>query len=283
MKKLLIHIGVPKSATTSLQASFFPNIDSSYLFYAGVYQPRTLNQSDIYKKFALALYYPEKIDDFIASCNSTGVDEIVISEEMVLVDAAGVSWQRKLENLFLMLRSFDYKIILTVRDPVNAAHSFYCESSFDLLFLSRLSFLESLVTINNFKIFNYPKLIKSLGEIFGPENIAVVHFEDLIDGKFGGLKQVFPKVVYEKLNRLPDSNDRKKDPNFIYTNRFVTISERWHFFSIVLDRLKSIAPSRMSVVTKLIGAVKNFPLFELKVPILREDEKILAADILKKL
>lgn len=51
MSKIIIHIGLPKTATTSLQISFFPKLNDQRIFYVGVHHPRKENNNYLYRLF----------------------------------------------------------------------------------------------------------------------------------------------------------------------------------------------------------------------------------------
>ena len=44
--KLFVHIGLPKTATTTLQIEFFPELANGGIRYLGVFQPRSEREQD---------------------------------------------------------------------------------------------------------------------------------------------------------------------------------------------------------------------------------------------
>ena len=182
--KVFVHIGLPKTATTTLQIDYFPNLQSERIKYIGVYQPRHSKQTDEYKTFCDAVNTGGGIDkirqELMNMCNRCEV--IVVSEEMFLVSEKKTRWRTKLANLSRILEGFDYKIIVTVREPISAMFSYYVER-YGIFLAKGKSFIELAKNDEMMEIYHYGKLTTALFKYFKPEKIYIKKFEDLVAGE----------------------------------------------------------------------------------------------------
>lgn len=128
--KLIVHIGLPKTATTTLQADVFPKLINNQIKYLGTFQPREKTPlKNLYHHFCKAVESRENIDNIRILLNkeiSKG-HTLIISEEGMTVPSGNITWKKKLENLGKIVRGFDYTIIVSVREPSSALFSYYCE------------------------------------------------------------------------------------------------------------------------------------------------------------
>lgn len=188
MAKVYLHIGLPKTATTSLQIDYFPFVSDEEYFYAGVNQPRKSNSSELYYLLNQVVATGKNID--LAQSETRKVisqgKSLVLSDEMFLVSSQSVTWQTKLERLISVFEVFDYKILLTVRDPVKAMFSFYTEM------YSRYSNFqygwEWLAENNNdFRVYHYEYLLNFLTKRVAASRVKVWKFEDIVSGDLSGV------------------------------------------------------------------------------------------------
>ncbi len=128
--KLFVHIGLPKTATTTLQREIFPKLSGDHIQYLGVYQPRKdTNQTVFFEQFCQIVYSGDGIDELARTLSEmleSGAT-YVLSEEMLTVSSGNASWQAKLTNLAKLLNGLDYSILVTVREPTAAMFSYYIE------------------------------------------------------------------------------------------------------------------------------------------------------------
>lgn len=178
MGNFFVHIGLPKTATSTLQTDVFPKLQDEKLKYLGVDGDRREGKSsEIYYLFINAVEsgreiecIRNKISDSLREC------DLLLSEEMLTVSSATVPWQVKLDRVAEILSGFDYTVIVSVREPVSAMFSYYIE-----LYprFAKMGFVESAMSHNDMFIYHYEKLLQKLNQAFGVERLHFVRFEDI--------------------------------------------------------------------------------------------------------
>lgn len=215
----ILHIGLPKTATSTLQTHFFPH--STNYHYIGVNQPRSRPNDPLYNHITKAIgsicendraYQIQKAAELL---NKT-TQNILFSEEMVLVDGHK-SWTQKLEVLNLIFSKHPHKILLTLRRPWDCAFSLYVEMRADMQ-PSYPTFYEFWEKSNQAGIFRYRTLISTIQNIFGDSDIHIATFEKVISDPYemfqdiGVLLADFPNI------RELNVNAKTKSQSGIYTN-----------------------------------------------------------------
>jgi hypothetical protein len=228
MGKIIVHIGLPKTATTTLQTDLFPNISSDYLYYPGVIQPRDSTQHNFFLQFCNAVNSVNSISEFRMELEQilSNSKTILISEEMFTVSSSSATWRNKLENLSAILAGFDYKIIFTVREPVSAMFSYYCElySVFikdKYLYLNLTEneyFMECALHRDEMKIFHYKELTTQLFLNFERERVYAFKFEDIINKNIVPLLNIISPEI-SNVSSFYLSNHNKK---YVQSNAIVT-------------------------------------------------------------
>ena len=216
--KLIVHIGLPKTATTSVQISLFQNYNLQDLNYLGVVQPRSKKQKKEYYQFTNALDCKDsKSSKAIFDTKKTLQQlirkspqrNILISEEGITVDGALTNWQVKLSRLGEILKGFEYKVLVTVREPVSASYSLYCEL-YPKIKNKYPNFMDFFEHSNSVKIYHYDELIKHLHQKFDNKSIHYVQFEELKQGdKF--VTSINDIIGIDNKDIIPINNENKKD------------------------------------------------------------------------
>ena len=177
----VFHIGLPKTATTSLQYDYFPQlVYSNQALYIGLNQPRHLcRQSQAYHSINNYISGDSTLESArsVLDALSANYKVIIFSDEMILVSSAYASWQTKLARLATLVHCYDFRILLAVRDPINASISYYVERYSS--FFSK-SYSECFQKENDFQIYNYSYLLDLIYSLGLAQSIDVVYFEDLI-------------------------------------------------------------------------------------------------------
>lgn len=215
MNRLIIHIGLPKTATTSLQRCVFSQEHKGQWNYCGIRQPRNQKQDKLYLALMNALdcreqQFESKRKDFVDAYSRLSTSKpLLISEEMVCIDTA-VRWQEKLERLGTLTGNGETKILVTVRDSSEGAFSLYAEL-FHYIRNKYESFHDFFENSNQARIFRYDEIIPCLENQFGRENIVLVPFEFLREeNKFLG--KIGEQLGFDlKGVQLPLTNGKSKE------------------------------------------------------------------------
>lgn len=181
MNKLIIHLGPPKTATTSLQ-HFLQEQNFSNIEYLGIKQPRGKSGHS----FTSKLY--EKVIGVDTELNLSELKQlikeknVILSEEMLLVQNSKISWKDKLRNLKDILNDFEVTIVIVAREPISAIKSYYQELYYSIN-------KEDFPSINHFalseycEIYDYKKLTGELYKI-GFHDFKILDYDKLISGHY---------------------------------------------------------------------------------------------------
>ena len=283
--RVVVHIGLPKTATTTLQTDFFPNVQSSHIRYLGVRQPRDTQTQDL------------TYSTFIDSINSGEVSEcremfrdllsvkktVVLSDEMITVSHNGITWREKLTNLSTILKGFDYVIVFTVREPVSAMFSYYVEINRHAS--ENLSDLVSFAMCDErMEIYHYGKLIQELLERFDRDKIVAIKFEDIIDGRLDALSGLLDITIDTDNKQLFQARNKRVDTEtYVYSGRNLTIID---IIKIILRGLKinesSLALKIKAKYSGLILRLNRLVITRQKIYKLSEDERIKISSLTEK-
>ena len=137
MNTFFLHIGLHKTATTSLQAALFPNI--SGVNYIGRYAEGPIYGDPLYYRIIKYAFSPnsptEKDQKFLQHIIFSRLqkEKLLLSDEWFTSDydqlfgLKSCSWQEKVYRLGRVLRDVPVKVLVTTREPVEAVYSMYCE------------------------------------------------------------------------------------------------------------------------------------------------------------
>jgi hypothetical protein len=207
MGKLIIHIGPPKTATTSLQY-FFMKLDLPDVYYGGIIQPRTEEHDSIceliYEDIQSNQFnFFEKVHEQIKQLFSN-YEYILLSEEMFLVESEQISWRHKLKNLINYLSKEihleDLSFVIIVRNPAEAIPSYFQEIYWKLPKKYQKNYLQFLDSEYSY-IYKYYELWKFIKEQ-GVNNIKIILFEDLISKKITFSQISGCDIEYHRFNIL---------------------------------------------------------------------------------
>jgi hypothetical protein len=237
--KIFVHIGLPKTATTSLQTDFFPKLEDGEIKYFGVVQPRhTPVQSELYRAFLKATGGHGDLAGLRESLlRILERETVILSEELILVSWHWITWKEKLANLKKILDGLDYEIVVTVREPASALFSYYCEI-FPRLGADRSSFLDCALQNEALQIFHYNKLISELARHFSRKRLHFFKYEELITNNTRDLIQLLAGAKPKKLDiHLGNHNQRSKDQAYVSTPNYFTAAD------LILRVFPSLSPS----------------------------------------
>ena len=181
---ILMHIGLPKTATTTLQKELFPRICDPDVSYVGVIQPRVEIQDPLYTQIYSAICAgtdPESARDALIKTMQEKV-RLIISEEMFTVSTSNSTWAEKLRRLRSLLDGLNYMILCTVREPANAAFSYFTELH-DRIFARKLSLAEAVASHEAMRIYKYAEFLPALDELFGEERVYIKTFTSIVENE----------------------------------------------------------------------------------------------------
>lgn len=223
MNKLYIHIGLPKTATTTLQRDFFPYVDNERYDYLGTPQPRVASSEGDSLFWNIYDYIKTgenlaKASEELASRLAVGRD-LIISEEMILVSSKGGAWRDKLRRLGELVKGIDYKILLTVREPVSAMFSYYVERLGEMSEPQK-NWLHYVLSNEAFDVFRYDVLLDELSVHFKADALCVIPFERLIRGGWAELLSfVETETLSSGFSGLGVSNQKKNQQGSVIVYR----------------------------------------------------------------
>lgn len=223
-KRVVLHIGLPKTATTLLQQHVFIKLNHKF-DYVGVRQPRALPQDDIYSKIwnivcADIKEYQQQFElvkEHLHLRLNSNDRPFLLSEECFCLDAGQISWQEKLKRLANLFKDYDIQVLVTVRHPVSAIFSYYVE-----LYPSIKSDFKTLIDFVNksnlAKIYNYEYLDTVINNSFGNIKVEYVPFELLERNTF--VKEILTLlgITGEVSFDLPNTNSKKKSQQAVKTH-----------------------------------------------------------------
>lgn len=226
MPKVYVHLGLPKTATTTLQTDFFPSLNGEVCDYIGTPQPRDVAKDPLYTQ----LYQVIRTGVDISGAKKALVERlsegksIIFSEEAIVVRERDVHWQKKLENLAAILDGVEFKLLVTVREPVAAMFSFYVEL-YHRYKNEKRSWQELATEHNDFKIYHYEFFYFELERLFGHRSISTAHFEKIVQGDLSEVMEFLDAVgVEDEIKEIKRHNSKKSDLTHVYVERKVSLS-----------------------------------------------------------
>lgn len=275
--RVYCHIGLPKTATTSLQLDYFPYVDNSRFDYLGVKQPRGSYANDsLYESIIKAVNTGDELElvnQRLKARLEKGGKSILISEEMFTVASRETTWQNKLCRLRSVLEGTDYRVLATVREPVSAMFSFYVEL-YHRFSSEKDGFLELARSNNDFLIYRYEELVRLMVDVFGESNIYFQRFEDVLQGRHDGLERFleYPEME-EGYSLIGNHNNKSKKDNMIHIPvrlRLGWISKIYNFFG---GEGSALARLFKSLLSPLVDRVRSVNFRTVVVPMLDEKER----------
>lgn len=216
MGKLFIHLGPPKTATTSLQY-FLQTHKNHSIHYGGVIQPRASNS--------------ESLSDAILNYCVTGEESskqhvvewinllliqneiVIVSEEVFLLHGEKLGLYKRLERLRYILENIDTRLIFTIRNPEDAVPSFYQEIYKTLPKELKQNF--NRFCKSDYALpYKYETIIQVLQQL-GWSNIIFIDYDRLIKSKYSigqllGEDKLSAKVELNWTNRSKRMDESKR-------------------------------------------------------------------------
>lgn len=272
LPEVYLHIGLPKTATTSLQDGVFNQL-GTHVNFIGVLQPRAIRQTQLFRKITAALNdheaefnlrsssLTEELGAFICTQNKP----LMISEEMFTVDSDGLTWQQKLTRLGKIFKPFRVDILVTVREPIRATYSLYVEL-YQLIKKEHPTFSSFFWHSNQAKIYRYELLDNMLKESFPNSSVRYISFENIIQGVnvfdlFGSKLAISSDINFN----LPLINTKKKSKRGTLSKKLTV--QQW----MILKGIPISSSKAKRFIRPILGL--NIPCSAALIPFYSEREK----------
>lgn len=223
-----IHIGLHKTATTSMQQDIFPYIDGVRFLGRKVIP---LKKQDVLYKIICHYCFSMEEDESLFEdikekiANSLEKEPLLLSDEWFTADYSGfygfdgAPWQEKLRRLSKLLKPFDHKVMITLREPVKGIFSQYCEFNTVGIQKKYTSFESYALTSNDAAAYHYDEFFTSLKGFF--TDISLFKFESIVQPS--GQKEIADFFGVEKIRVMGNHNQKKKSNEgveIVVSNKF---------------------------------------------------------------
>ncbi|TWX67634.1 hypothetical protein [Colwellia sp. C1TZA3] len=281
MKPIILHIGLPKTATTLVQKHVF-SVLTEHIDYLGVRQPRTREQDTLYREIISIVFtnsqeYEQRISHVKRLVNeriSMNDKPFILSEEMLCVDSGETTWQEKLSRLADIFNKYKVHILVTVREPVAAVFSYFIETFHSTKYKNILDFVRN---SNGSKIYDYYYLNATIVNTFKNFEINYVPFELIKEDKFIDEIILRLNIKSDASFSSPVINNKKENTKVVFThkknlNSYLRSKLKNSIF-INLIKLPAVKP----IAKKVAKLIKNIdtPFSQVKIPKLTSDEQII--------
>lgn len=264
--KVFVHIGLPKTATTTLQYEFFPKFNNSNIVYVGLRTPRRQKQSLLFEYFDKAVRLGEDIEqaNILLKSELQKRKSILVSDELCLVSHKEQgSWREKMARLHKLLSGCQHAILVTVREPAEASFSYYVQMYHNFRKV-KTPFLSLVKDSEAMEIYHYGKLIHELERYFHRDCLHFIPFEKIINNDLGGFDMLFSYSKERKNDTLSSHrNFRPKDSKVVkrnYSRSLGSILDKFFPGTGALSLLPNpIKNKLMSVVKRLLGTQISKP------------------------
>lgn len=252
--KLIIHIGPPKTGSTSLQY-FMQGLKRTNIYYCGAFQPRKHNQDSIAHQLYRYCKDPKQQDNKVRQLRAAiaaklaKYDYVFISEEMFSLQTQKSTWQDKLIRLYKVVGHFAPHILFFIRDIKDVLPSYYQEIYRMLPKNLQNDFL--LFEKSNYALaYNYKFLLQKI-ESYGYRNICHLHFSKLIKSEYCLSHILCDKTIQDNCKVLIEAKNRGKVKNG------TRVLEKKHPLEMTFDKLSRILPKAVRGKGLLMPFIKR--------------------------
>lgn len=244
MRRLLIHIGCPKAASSTLQLDYFTNLDN--VNYLGIY-PK--NNIGLDKKKSNHVNYDliEPVKDFLSYVFTSGNNicefnkqkisnsffqildnkkiNILSSEKLMGVFHVPRDFEKKLKRVenILRMNEIEVQFLIIIRNQIDLLHSQYsdlpfnpkyCEYKYDYVkFSDWLNLCSHHYEYSLFDMLNYAKTVKTLNSVFPNPKINILLFEEFKNDNKKFQKRLFDLLKNDQ-TKFVDESHRNNGASF---------------------------------------------------------------------
>lgn len=200
MKRLLIHIGYPKAASTTLQNSVFLPLhrDNRINFLGRAYESQYYGAADTkkeYKNWLTSFIMAEPLFD-VPEKDINDIQNLSDDKINLLSEGAFTLWEiheseynvaERIKNHFIDGLNLDQvEILIILRCQTTLIMSDYVQRHRKIKEKSFSQYLKKKIgseTPGYFKVFSSLDLVKKYAELFGSERVHLILFEDLVNDR----------------------------------------------------------------------------------------------------
>jgi len=269
MKKLIVHIGYAKTATTSLQLNLFSSLrQKGKLEYLNHLNRKDLNLGDIYCKnivsYITGMGELEKCEGELRKLREIKHDVSIISAETLVTFCEGFTWDnlnshasRNAVKIKSILSPYfdEIHIIMTIRAQQTLIPSAYAQWHTQIKSIDKTTTLSHWLndTFSKSKddrelMFNFDQMYTAYSQSFGHENVNVLIYEDLKYDKLQFYKQLalLLNIMPDELESLLEISLQNKTLNS-GSNKLVAEAPSFSdvFLSYIRPPLKKLLPKRL--------------------------------------
>ena len=188
----VLHIGMPKTATTSLQAEVYPRIAERTAYaYAGLLQPQAeVKQPKVMSHLHQFFSHGADEAELRAALDEKIADgPLIISHESVLSSTVGAPWHDRVRRVGTLMRDYSPQVYVTVRHPLEAMHSYYVEHFIDAPSGRNTDFATAFTQDPRLQLYRYATSMPLIEEAFGTRPI-VETMGDVVSGNSAFLRSL---------------------------------------------------------------------------------------------
>lgn len=265
----VVHVGLHKTATTSLQKDIYPFINE-YKFI-GRRVSRLEDQDELYLKIAKFCFSREYLGSSCEAELNSLIGEnleknhLLMSDEWLTADYSalfglkGATWQEKIDRLSRLLAGVDHKVLVSLRNPIDGIFSQYCEFTTVGVDDAYPSFEEYVLRSNDSAAYHYPDLDAFLKEKFN--FVDYITFDDIrSDDDLSKLKSLLGTKSMPKLGHHNQKTKSKIGVQVEAHNRLIV-----NLLKITPRPLKTIL-KKVSLIVFLRNSVVDFFSYEKYIP-----------------
>lgn len=277
---IYLHIGLHKTATTSLQYHIFPNL--SGISFLGRGKGGVKGSQNLY--IALSKYVHSPIIDSVEEDTlrkaflevEKSTPNLLISDEWFTADYSefygfdGCPWQEKLAKLSRVFSDFAVKLLVTLRRPFEALYSQYCEFCGVGIANKYPEFVSYLRESNDAKVFQLDWFDDLVRKCFQKSELVYLDFALIVNNEFEATLQGFFDNIKFPAVKIPRENAKRKtmsgteisEDSFVFAWALRSIPAHWLPFISRFHHLKKI----LVYLRTFLSTVSTIP------PLTQQDE-----------
>ncbi|MDZ5782462.1 sulfotransferase [Marinococcus luteus] len=212
-KKVFIHIGFHKTATTFLQQNVYPKLKQEIKYI----RKKRIDQ----ELYDLRL---KRLSDENIYTIRTNIEAFMHPDKPVLISYEGLSGspfsQKKSKNNLKVLEdlrrtfpadTYDTHIIVGVRDQIDLLTSLYVQYLHQGGYKSAKALFKDWEDHGILDHYHYYRYLQKIEELFGPDNYYLLQYENFRNDEYG---QILQLLQYMGIDRVPKYNRSKLNRSY---------------------------------------------------------------------